>query len=75
MTPFAKMLRIKRRERDLRQIDVADLLGITLRQYMNYEKDHLPPHEQVIKLNNLFSYPFHLTIYGNTAKRKRINNK
>jgi transcriptional regulator with XRE-family HTH domain len=69
-------LREKRLEKCYRQQDIADLLGISLRQYMHYENDRWPPHEQLIKLNNIFHYDFSRHIYDNRpAKWKFINNK
>lgn len=64
MIPLAKALRQKRQERSYTQTDVANLLNISLRQYMNYEKDKLPPHDQLLKLNTLYQYHFETHIYG-----------
>lgn len=64
MISLAKALRQKRAERGYTQTDVANLLNITLRQYMNYEKDKLPPHEQLLKLNTIYKYHFEMHIYG-----------
>lgn len=76
MTPVAKKLREKRKERSYTQTDVANLLHITLRQYMNYEKDHLPPHEQLLKLNLLFDFDFSRLIYDRkTTERKYTHHK
>jgi transcriptional regulator with XRE-family HTH domain len=75
MTSVAKMLREKRSERNYTQTEVADLLNITLRQYINYENDHLPPHEQLLKLNTVFQYDFSIHIYNKdelVSLRKQI---
>lgn len=71
MVSFAKALRKKRLERGYTQTEVAKIINISLRQYMYYEKDKWPPHDQLIKLNLLFKYHFELHIYGNkTTKRQ-----
>ena len=75
MIPLAKELRKRRHQRNYTQSDVAALLGISLRQYMYYEKDHWPPHKQLLKLNTLFQYDFSRHIYDNRiTKRGNTNN-
>jgi transcriptional regulator with XRE-family HTH domain len=64
MISLAKALRQKRHERGYTQTDVANFIQVSLRQYMNYEKDKLPPHDQLLKLNTLFNYHFEIHIYG-----------
>lgn len=64
MISLAKALRQKRHERGYTQTEVANLLSITLRQYMNYEKDKWPPHDQLLKLNTIYKYHFETHIYG-----------
>lgn len=70
MDALSSALRKHRMERGLTQTDVANLLHIKLRQYANYEKDHWPPHDQLIKLNNIFNYHFEQHIYGKGTKGK-----
>jgi transcriptional regulator with XRE-family HTH domain len=75
MNALAKALREHRKEKGLTQTDVAVFLNITLRQYMNYEKNHWPPHEQLLKLNKLFNHNFEKYIYDiRTTKRGNTDN-
>ena len=55
---FAKALREKREEKELTQLAVANLLGITWRQYINYERGHIPPYKRLQQLNKIFKYDF-----------------
>lgn len=55
MEVFAERLKALRKERKLRQSDVAKLLGIGVRTYQYYEGDeHRPDYEMLIKLADFF---------------------
>lgn len=70
MISLAKELKLRRNEQGLTQTQVSNLLGITLRQYMKYEKDKWPPHQQLLKLNNIFRYDFSIHIYGDGVRKR-----
>ena len=55
MVKIAERLRALRKERNLRQSDVAKLLGIGVRTYQYYEGDaHRPDYEMLMKLADFF---------------------
>ena len=55
MVKIAERLKALRKERKLRQSDVAKLLGIGVRTYQYYEGDeHRPDYEMLIKLADFF---------------------
>ncbi|MCI8802880.1 MAG: helix-turn-helix transcriptional regulator [Oscillibacter sp.] len=55
MVKIAERLRALRKERNLRQADVAKLLGIGVRTYQYYEgDDHRPDYEMLIALADFF---------------------
>ena len=55
MVKIAERLRTLRKEKKLRQSDVARLLGIGVRTYQYYEgDDHRPDYEMMIALADLF---------------------
>lgn len=55
MRIFAERLKKLRKERNLRQSDVAKLLGIGVRTYQYYEgDDHRPDYEMLIALADFF---------------------
>jgi len=55
MVKIAERLKILRKERNLRQADVAKLLGIGTRTYQYYEgDDHRPDYEMLITLADFF---------------------
>lgn len=55
MVKIAERLRTLRKEKKLRQSDVARLLGIGVRTYQYYEgDDHRPDYEMLIALADLF---------------------
>lgn len=55
MVKIAERLRALRKERQLRQSDIAKLLGIGVRTYQYYEgDDHRPDYEMLIVLADFF---------------------
>lgn len=55
MVKIAERLRALRKEKNMRQADVAKLLGIGVRTYQYYEGDeHRPDYEMLIKLADFF---------------------
>lgn len=82
MKSLSAELKQRRLEKAYTQAEVANLLNITWRHYVNYENDHWPPHEQLLKLNTIFQYDFSIHIYGRRhpgkgnkpAKRGHTNN-
>lgn len=55
MVKIAERLKVLRKERNLRQSDVAKLLGIGVRTYQYYEgDDHRPDYEMLITLADFF---------------------
>ena len=65
MNTLGQALREQRIKKNYTQQDVADMLGISRRQYINYElHDSMPPHRQLKKLNNLYQCDFSKLIYN-----------
>jgi transcriptional regulator with XRE-family HTH domain len=55
MVKIAERLRSLRKEKNMRQADVAKLLGIGVRTYQYYESDeHRPDYEMLIALADFF---------------------
>ena len=55
MVKIAERLKALRKEKKMRQSDVANLLGIGVRTYQYYEGDeHRPDYEMLIRLADLF---------------------
>ena len=55
MVKIAERLKTLRKEKNMRQADVAKLLGIGVRTYQYYEGDeHRPDYEMLIKLADFF---------------------
>ena len=46
------------------QLETAERLGVSRRQYIYYETGHIPPVWQLKKLNELFNYDFSTLIYN-----------
>lgn len=56
---FAETLKTLRRSRHLTQTDVANMLGVSLRSYQNYESGHSLPRDETIllKLSDYYDIP------------------
>jgi len=63
MNDFFKKLKELRNEFNYTQQQMADKLGISLTQYQNYEVKTIPPHEKILKLNNILDFDFSRIIY------------
>ena len=46
------------------QLETAERLGVSRRQYIYWEQGHIPPVWQIKKLNELFEYDFSTLIYN-----------
>lgn len=53
MDTFSNNLRKKRREKGYTQIQLAEMLGVTLRTYRSWEKNTLPKTLELINLSNI----------------------
>lgn len=51
----------------LTQSELADKLGITLRQVQRYENGMLPPHDKLQLLNSILNYDLHSEIYDENS--------
>jgi transcriptional regulator with XRE-family HTH domain len=60
---FYRILKNKRNEFGFSQTYMADRLGISMKQYQNYEKNTIPPHDKLKMLNEILNYSFHKIIY------------
>lgn len=70
MVKIAERLKTLRKEKNMRQADVAKLLGIGVRTYQYYEGDeHRPDYEMLIKLADFFEVSTDYLL-GRTEKRK-----
>ena len=55
MIKIAERLRVLRKEKNMRQSDIANLLGIGVRTYQYYESDeHRPDYEMLVSLADFF---------------------
>lgn len=63
MVQFFIKLKEKRKEKNLTQQQMADKLGISLKQYQNYEVKTIPPYEKLLKLNEICDFNFSKILY------------
>jgi transcriptional regulator with XRE-family HTH domain len=63
MENFFKKLKETRELTSFTQQQMADKLGISIKQYQNYEKKTIPPHERLQKLNEILKYDFSKLLY------------
>lgn len=49
MSIFSSKLRTLREQKDLRQVDIANILGVSIRTYSNYELGKSAPNVDVLK--------------------------
>lgn len=61
---FTEKLHELRLAKGWTQLETAQRLGISRRQYIYYETGHIPPVWQLKKLNELFDYNFSTLIYN-----------
>lgn len=60
---FFKKLKELREKSPYTQQQIADKLGISIKQYQNYEKKVIPPHDKLIELIKILKYDFSVIIY------------
>jgi len=60
---FFELLKQVRARSSYTQADIAGKLGISLQAYQNYEYKTLPPHDKLVKLNELFGVDLSRAIY------------
>lgn len=60
---FFKTLKKSREESPHTQQQMADKLGITIKQYQKYQSKTLPPHEKLFKINELLKTDLSRCIY------------
>lgn len=70
MDRFFEELKKKRAEKNITQQEIADRLDISIKQYQNYEYKTIPPHEKLLKLNEIFDYDFSKIIYQEKVPRE-----
>ena len=81
MQDFFKKLKELREKSPFTQQQIADKLGISIKQYQNYEVKTIPPHEKLLKLNEIFKCDLSKIIYqekvGGTSNEEdeKIQNK
>lgn len=62
MTLAAKLKELRLYHR-LTQAEMAVKLDISKRQYIKFEREMIPTHTQLLKLNKIFHYDFSIFIY------------
>lgn len=63
MNKFFKKLKELREASPFTQQQIADKLGISIKQYQNYEVKTIPPHDKLMKLNQILQYDLSKLIY------------
>jgi len=75
MEEFFKKLKEIRRDSDHTQQEIADELGISLKQYQNYEKKTIPPHDKLVKLNEILNFDFSKVLYQEKVPKETKEKK
>jgi len=62
---FGSRLRLFRKQRKLRQSDMAEALGVTVSAYSNYENNYRNPNDEVLfAISDILGVDMHLLIFG-----------